>query len=198
MLPMIDYNGTIKLMPHDRLMARLILPLVPSWVRPNQITVVRLLTSPIVFWLFWMKNYALGLPVFLLVAFTDALDGSLARVRRQITPWGITYDPVADKFLIGGVMLIVVIKHLGLWLAGFIVGLEVLTLVGALYFKRQGRLLPANLWGKIKMNLQVAGVVALLAHLLWGFSAMRVASFWIFIASIVVGLVSILVHGQRA
>lgn len=195
---MVDYNVSIKLFPHDRLLARIILPLIPTWVRPNQITVLRLLTSPIVFWLFWMQNYAWGLPVFLLVAFTDTLDGSLARVRKQITPWGITYDPVADKFLIGGVVLILVIKHLGLWLAGFVVGLELLTLVGALYFKRQGRLLPANLWGKIKMNFQVAGVVALLVHLLWGFSAMLVASFWIFAASIVSGLVSILVHGQRA
>ena len=192
-----DLNANIKFFPHDRLLAKIILPFIPAWVRPNHVTALSLITSPIVFWLFWTRQYGWGLPVFLLVALTDAIDGSLARVRRQITTWGILYDPVADKFLIGGVVLILVIKHINLWLAGFIIGLEFLTVLGALYFKRRQRFFPANLWGKIKMNLQVAGVAVLLVNLIWSAPAMREVSFWVFLSSAVAGIISLIAHGGK-
>ena len=184
-------------MPYDILLRWTILPFIPRWITPNHITIVRFITSPIVFWLFWKESYFVGLIAFLAVALTDAVDGALARTRKQITIWGITYDPVADKFLIGGTVLILVIKHLGIWLAGFIVGLETLGIIGAIYFKKKGTIHPANFWGKMKMNLQVLAIVALLVDVIWGWTAWSAVSVWIFISSIVFGILSIIAHVRR-
>lgn len=192
-----ELNRHIKSEPYDRLLAPTILPFIPSYVRPNHVTMVRFLASPFVFWLLWEGEYGWGLLAFLLTALTDAIDGSMARTRRQITVWGTIYDGVADKFLIGGVVLILVLKHLGLWLAGFILGLELFTIVGAFYYKRKGILHPANWWGKIKMNLQVLATVALLVDLIWSRPAFSDISVWIFGASFVFGILSIIAHATK-
>src|SRR5512141_1406324 len=70
---------------HDQLLARTVLRLFPQRVLPNHITMARLVLTPLVVWLIWIGNYAWGVPVFLLTAFTDTIDGSMARTRDQIT-----------------------------------------------------------------------------------------------------------------
>ena len=192
-----ELNQNVKLAPYDRLVAGTLLKLLPARVRPNHITVARMATSPIVFWLLWSGKYKVGLFAFLIVAVTDAMDGALARTRRQITAWGTTYDGVADKFLIGGVVLIVVLKHLGLTLVTLIVVSELLGLIGALYYKRKGIIHPANWWGKIKMNLQVLATVALLVDVIWARPIFSNLSLWIFASSLGFGIISIIAHARK-
>ncbi|OGL65610.1 hypothetical protein A3B21_03035 [Candidatus Uhrbacteria bacterium RIFCSPLOWO2_01_FULL_47_24] len=192
-----EYNQNIKLTFYDVMLRYTLLPLIPSFIRPNHVTMFRLFASPAVFLLFLKEQYFVGLIVFVAVALTDAIDGALARTRKQITIWGIAYDPVADKFLIGGTVLILVIKHLGIWLAGFIVGLETLGIFGVLYFRQKGTIHPANLWGKIKMNLQVIATVVLLVDVIWGRAVWSDVSIWIFVSSIAFGILSIIVHVRR-
>ena len=193
-----EYNAKVKLTPYDILLRKTILPFLPaSVVRPNHITMLRFLTSPIVFWLLWQGWYRSGLVAFLLVALTDAIDGAMARTRRQITLWGITYDGVADKFLIGGGVLIMVFKHLGMELAAVIIGLEFFGVLGALYFQQKGIIHPANWWGKIKMNLQVLATVALLLRVIWGNPKLGDISYWIFVGSIGFGILSIIAHARK-
>lgn len=189
------FNHTrFKPYPTDYFLNKTILPLVPRWVRPNHITILRFITAPIVFWLLWQGNYQWGLPVFLFVAFTDALDGAIARLRNQITPWGIIFDPVADKILIGGSLLILIWKiHPFLVLA--VILMETVTIAGGFYLKLKGRLCPANNWGKAKMVLQVLAVAVFLigsfGNLAWlyGFSAL------LLIASLIFAIISFLSRG---
>ncbi len=192
-----ELNYDVKLMPYDRLVKALLLWMFPMPVRPNHITVARMLLSPLVFVLLWKEEYALGLVTFLLVALTDAIDGAMARTRRQITVWGTLYDGVADKVLIGGVVLILVLKHLGVWLSSAIVGLEVFTLLGAGWFKKKGIVHPANVWGKIKMNLQVIGVAVLLIDLIWSLPVAAQVSGWVFVGSVAFGFMSIIGHAVK-
>ena len=192
-----ELNQNVKLAPYDRLVASTLLKLLPASVRPNHITMVRFITSPIVFWLLWAGYYKAGLIAFLLVAVTDAMDGALARTSRQITLWGTIYDGVADKFLIGGVVLIVVLKHLGLTLVTLVVVLELLSLIGALYYRKKGIVHPANLWGKIKMNLQVLATVALLIDVIWDKPIFSSASLCIFLSSLGFGIISIIAHARK-
>jgi CDP-diacylglycerol--glycerol-3-phosphate 3-phosphatidyltransferase len=155
-------NESIRLFPHDYLMKWVIEPWFPRRVKPNHLTVLRFFLTPLVLWLIWRACWSRALVVFLFAAFTDALDGSLARLRRQITTWGTVADPVADKILIGSVAVAFVARVVGLWLAGLVLCMELLIVLGALYRRSKGKMSSANVFGKTKMCFQVIGVSLLL------------------------------------
>src|SRR3989344_3346828 len=122
----------------DWLLARTVLRLAPRFVAPNYITALRFLLVPIVFFLFIYGHYRAGGLLFIFAAFTDALDGALARTGNQITDWGKVFDPLADKLLVGSATAILVTRFLNFYLAGAIVGIELfLVLFG--YWKKYYR-----------------------------------------------------------
>src|SRR5690242_2692989 len=102
------WNASIVLHPGDRLFAATLGRLTPRWVRPNHLTLLRLLLVPFVLYFLAHERYAIGVPLFLFAALTDWFDGALARTRKQITEWGITHDPFVDKLLIGSVLFVIV------------------------------------------------------------------------------------------
>lgn len=142
----------------DRILGQTVLRLVPSSWRPNYITALRLLATPFVGWLLWSQHYVTGLVCFLVVAFTDALDGAMARTRRQITEVGKLFDPLADKFLICSAVIILMIRFLEPLVAILTLLLELLIILGAVLKKQSGHTIQANGWGKAKMLFQVLGV----------------------------------------
>ncbi|MBI2551623.1 CDP-alcohol phosphatidyltransferase family protein [Candidatus Uhrbacteria bacterium] len=180
---------------HDKLMARVFLPLIPAWVTPNQITVVRFIGIPIVLYCLWRGWFGWGFGLFIFFSFTDALDGSLARVRRMITPWGTFYDPVADKILIVSVGLLSLVRSLHPVLIGLMIVIELLILLGGLVMRRRGTLISANIFGKIKMCLQVVAVALVLlfqiTHLVW---LLPLASV-VLIAAIILATISLFTYG---
>jgi CDP-diacylglycerol--glycerol-3-phosphate 3-phosphatidyltransferase len=154
-----------KLFPHDYLLQYTIIPLIPSFVTPNMVTMFRFVMTPVVLVLLEASQFAVGVPLFLFVAFTDAVDGTLARLRNRITVWGTFYDPLADKVLIGSVVLLVVVQHVHVFLGLLIVAVEVILLMAGYARRRQGKSLGSNVFGKTKMFLQVIGVLMLLIGL---------------------------------
>ena len=110
-------------------------------------------------------NYALGVPLFLFAALTDWFDGSLARCRGQITKWGIIYDPIADKLLVGSVLFIIVLDHINYSLGVALLVVEAVMIGGGWYGSLGGRIEPANKWGKRKMVAEVVGIMLLLLAL---------------------------------
>lgn len=71
-------------------------------VLPNQLTVLRIILTPIFLFLFISGEPTLiqiSLGVFLIAALTDWYDGWLARKFNYITEWGKFMDPLADKIL---------------------------------------------------------------------------------------------------
>lgn len=151
-----------KLYPHDKIMKALVLPFVPAFVKPNYVTIFRILFSPVIFYLFIVESYALAVPAFLLAAFSDMLDGSLARVRNQITPWGIFFDPLADKLLIGGTALLVAVKYFHPVIIIAAIILDAMPSIIWATTKHGGAIMMANWWAKSKMVLQVTSMTALL------------------------------------
>lgn len=169
---------------HDKFLAKTFLKILPRSVTPNQITVFRLLTTPLVFWLIYKQNYVVGILAFLLVAITDALDGSLARTQNKITKFGMLFDPLADKILIGSMVVLLVFRFLNPWLGVAIIGIEIIFIIGALVGKYIFKKTPsANIWGKIKMVCQVVAIFLILLGLLLDYPLL------ITIASGVFGLV---------
>ncbi len=73
------------------------------FLKPNQITIIRVLLIPIfVYFLlseFPYKEY-LSAFIFIVLSLSDALDGYIARKRREITEIGKLIGPIADKLLI--------------------------------------------------------------------------------------------------
>ena len=184
-----------KWFPHDYLLRYTILPLIPKRVTPNMITVLRLALTPFVLWVLLVENYRWGIPLFLLTAFTDALDGSLARVRKQITDWGTFYDPVADKILIASVVFLIVAKHTTPIIAALIIFFELaIILVGGIR-KRKGAVIHANIFGKTKMFLQVLGVTFLLLAIYSGHDSLIQVSYGTLSLAIVFAIISLFTYG---
>ncbi len=145
------FESADRLFFHDKFLAKTILKLFPGKVTPNMVTTFRLIATPVVAFLMLYQHYSIGLITFLVVAFTDMIDGSLARTRNQITEWGKVCDPLADKILIALMIFIIVLRYISIWTAGIIVGLEVVIIFSAWREKMEGKEVQANFWGKIKM-----------------------------------------------
>ncbi|MEI7513143.1 MAG: CDP-alcohol phosphatidyltransferase family protein [bacterium] len=161
-------KGRAKINFFDRLIANTVLPFVPRTVRPNAVTVFRFICIPFVIYFFLTESYLWGTIIFVLAAFSDALDGAMARVRHQITSDGKFFDPLADKLLIGSASIILISRYISWQLALLIILLELMIISIALYKKRTMKhvVIQAKLSGKIKMVLQCAGIILLLFFIL--------------------------------
>jgi CDP-diacylglycerol--glycerol-3-phosphate 3-phosphatidyltransferase len=165
-----------KLYPHDFIMKYTVIPLVPRWIRPNHVTILRMLMTPFVVWVLFLGDLRLGIPLFIFAAFTDVLDGSLARLRKQVTPWGIFFDPVADKLLVGSVALTIAIQFFHPILVFVAIALDLLPAIVFLSRMNPGnQMMAANIWGKMKMVLQFLSLTALLLGIFLGYDWLIVA-----------------------
>lgn len=188
-------NENIRLFPHDRLLAKTVIPLIPSFVSPNQITVLRFFLIPLILFLLWSQRWEWALGLFLFAAFTDALDGSLARVRKQITLWGTIADPIADKLLVGSAVVLFVAREINPLFAALIILIEVMIVCGAFIRQYRGHLVSANEYGKLKMVCQVIGVSLLLLAKIEGFQLAVPFAIGTFSVAIVFAVVSLLTYG---
>jgi cardiolipin synthase (CMP-forming) len=84
-------------------------------------------------------------------AFTDVMDGYLARKYNEITETGKIIDPLADKFVIGAVVLkLFIINEIPDYYFWMVVGRDLLIFVGGIIVSNKiGRILPSNMLGKI-------------------------------------------------
>lgn len=107
-----------------------------------------------------------ALVVFLVAALTDWLDGALARRHGWVTDFGKLMDPLADKLLV--MAAFVCLARLGLFAAWMVVAIlarEFLVTGLRLTAASQGRVLPADGWGKGKTIAQMLTVIAALIYL---------------------------------
>lgn len=188
-------NETIVLCRHDRILAKIFLPIIPKWVKPNHLTILRFILVPLVAYLTWSANWSWLIPVFIFAGFTDLLDGTLARVRKQITLWGTIADPAADKLLIGSVAVLFLARHVSFLLAFTLVFLEFLIIVGAYARQRRGEYLSANWSGKIKMFLQVVGIAGLMIATFGDVHWLGPISILLIIVSFGFAIVSLVTYG---
>ena len=113
----------------------------------------------------WVLNVAWVF--FLLVALTDALDGYLARRLDLSTDFGRIADPFVDKIYICGTFVFLssaqdLAVRIDAWMVVLVIGREFLITGIRGYTEARGHSFPASLWGKLKMFLQCATVVAIL------------------------------------
>jgi CDP-diacylglycerol--glycerol-3-phosphate 3-phosphatidyltransferase len=138
---------------------------------PNQLTVFRLgLAAAFVFVLSlgFRGQFTVAAVLFALAAFTDYLDGAIARRRNLITDFGKLMDPLADKILTASAFVLLAVDHaIPAWAVIVIISREFLitglrTLAGA-----KGIVLPAEKLGKHKTAWQMITIVYFLVLLSW-------------------------------
>ena len=131
----------------------------------NVLTVLRLLLVPVFIWLSLLPGDRARLAavvVFVVAAFTDRLDGQLARSWGLVTSFGKIADPIADKALtLSAFVLLSVNQRLWWWVTILIVVRE-LGITVMRFFMLRRAVMAASRGGKIKTALQMVGLVGLL------------------------------------
>jgi cardiolipin synthase len=96
----------------------------------NSITIIRILLVPVFIISLVYNHLGLALIIFATAAFTDGLDGFIARAFNQKTVLGSYLDPTADKLLLLAAYLTLAVKNfLPSWLAVIVVSRDVILVV---------------------------------------------------------------------
>ncbi|MCD6337417.1 MAG: CDP-alcohol phosphatidyltransferase family protein [Candidatus Marinimicrobia bacterium] len=131
----------------------------------NIISMARIvLTIPAV-WLFATDQWVWGLIILGICVISDWLDGFVARKTHEVSDFGKFIDPVADKVVAAGMIVLMIIRmDFPLW---FLILLTVrdgsIYIIKRILYKRTGIVTGANITGKIFiLLLTISGVLWLL------------------------------------
>ena len=158
---------------------------------PNILTVARIVLVPFLMvvlltrfegeLIFGVAKEIVGAAIFGIAAFTDWLDGYLARRRSQVTQLGQLMDPLADKLLITAALVsLVQMEMASAWMVAVILGRELaITVLRSVAYVR-GVTIPASPLGKVKMGTQVLAILLLiLGRQVWVFWIVGQIALWV-------------------
>lgn len=159
---------------------------------PNKLTVMRILLVFVILIISFLnisgEVFGISLKfliieiIFIIASITDHYDGYLARKNNQITTFGKFLDPIADKILVVTTMLLLTERGtLPAWIPIVTIFREFLVsgyrLVEA---KEGGKVVAANIWGKIKTVTQMIAIMLMLIdpNKFFAFSATNLPMPW--------------------
>lgn len=127
---------------------------------PNILSFARLATVPVFVWLFTSDRKNAAVLLYAVAAWTDFLDGYIARHTGSVTELGKLLDPLADRIFIAALAVALVAEDLlPMWLAVAVVGRDVVIL--ALYpavHRGAVRRIRVNFTGKLATAALLAGL----------------------------------------
>ena len=134
--------------------------------RPNKLTAARIILVPF-FVAALLINFPLNnlaaLAIFAAASITDLLDGKIARKRGLVTDFGKFADPLADKILVISALLCFVQLGLCDCVAVIIVLFREFAVTSIrLIAASKGKVIAANIWGKVKTVTQMVAVICVL------------------------------------
>lgn len=177
---------------------------------PILLTWLRVALIPLVVGVFylpgeWLSPWHQGMAsttVFIVAAITDWVDGYLARRWNQTSAFGAFLDPVADKLMVAGALLVLVqMNRVNALLAFIIIGREIaisalrewMALIGA------PRSVAVSSLGKIKTISQMVAIPMLLYYeTLFGFLDTRFWGVWLMMVAAVLTVWSMLYYLRKA
>lgn len=138
---------------------------------PNQLTLARAVLAVVLFVLIVAQEWAWCVVVFAVAAFTDWLDGYLARLQNLTSTLGRILDPLVDKVLLCGtyIFLLPLGEEQGWlrpWMVTVVVARELVITSLRSFLEQMGARFGADWLGKLKMGLQCAAVFAIFVALL--------------------------------
>lgn len=129
-------------------------------VLPNQLTVARIILTPVFMYLFLSEDVVLkqiSIVVFVIAAITDWYDGWLARKFNYITNWGKFLDPLADKILTSAAFIsFVMIDVYAGWMVALIISRDFIITGLRLYAEYAGWSFSTSVLAKWKTFIQMA------------------------------------------
>lgn len=126
---------------------------------PNQLTVLRVILSPVFLFFFlseiiWMKQVSVA--IYIVAALTDWYDGWLARKFNYITSWGKFWDPLADKILTSFAFIgFALVDLIPWWMVGIIVGRDVIVTLLRVFADMKNYQFTTSYYAKWKTMLQM-------------------------------------------
>ena len=136
---------------------------------PNLLTLSRIIAVPVLIALLWRPDpllYGLAFGLYALVGITDYFDGYLARRMGTVSKLGAFLDPIADKFMVAAVLLMLVAVQLidGIHIIAAIAILLRELLVSGLreYLAGSQVSVPVSRLAKWKTTLQLVSLGALI------------------------------------
>jgi cardiolipin synthase len=142
---------------------------------PNVITLSRIVLIPLIIGLYylpygWISDHEKNLTatlVFILAAATDWLDGYLARRLNQMSAFGEFLDPVADKLIVAGALIVLVyLQRVDMLVALIIIGREIAISALREWMAKvgQAKSVAVAFIGKLKTVSQMVAIPLLLYH----------------------------------
>ncbi|AFZ83898.1 CDP-diacylglycerol--glycerol-3-phosphate 3-phosphatidyltransferase [Candidatus Kinetoplastibacterium blastocrithidii TCC012E] len=139
---------------------------------PIVLTFIRIAISPLILLLFYIPNKYicsafinnLAALLFILAAFTDWLDGWLARYLNQSTSFGAFLDPVADKIIVCTSLIVLLdLGRVSMLVALIIIGREIFISSLREWMARIGSeyIVSVHALGKLKTMFQMAAIPCL-------------------------------------
>jgi len=132
----------------------------------NLLGIARIAATPVVIALMLIGTPGLGIVAFVIfavAAWTDFLDGWVARRRGEVSPLGVFMDLTADKVLVGGVLVAMVeVGLLPTWMVATILVRELVIAGVRQMAAAENVVIAARPLGKAKTLTTLAGMALLL------------------------------------
>jgi CDP-diacylglycerol--glycerol-3-phosphate 3-phosphatidyltransferase len=137
---------------------------------PTILTIIRAVLAPLVIVAFYLpidNRYWLAGILFAIAGLTDYLDGYLARKMKLTSNFGAFLDPIADKILVAGVLIMLVEHYRTLWITApaiVIIYREIMVsgLREWMATRGESHKVSVALIGKIKTMFQMGAIMALI------------------------------------
>lgn len=121
------------------------------WTIPNILGYLRIALIPVIVLSYLNDKLAYAFAALALSAFSDAIDGFIARKFNQVTDLGKVLDPIADKLTEAAVIVCVATRHRPVMILFFMLAVKELcmTLMGMKTIKVTGGVFSAKWYGKV-------------------------------------------------
>lgn len=135
----------------------------------NKLTLLRIiLIVPFIVFLLLSGNGSmllkiLAFSVFMIASITDFFDGYIARKYNMVTDFGKLMDPLADKILVlGALILFVELQYIPSWMVIVIISREFLVTGIRTLAASKGEVIPAGMSGKLKTTTQMIAILIII------------------------------------
>lgn len=131
---------------------------------PNAISVLRIISIPIIAWLISRQNMILALIVLAISSASDGLDGLIARRFNQVSKIGQLLDPIADRLLIFcSILALAVCNVVPWWMLILVTARDVTMAILILLLAQHGYgPLPVHFVGKTGTAVLLISIVGLM------------------------------------
>jgi len=174
---------------------------------PNKLTTIRLIFVPlfVVIYLFPFQALGLSIPtfeilstqlslldiilffIFVIAAFTDFLDGHIARKKNLVTTFGKFIDPIADKLIVNtALMLLASTQKISIVIPIIMISRDTIVDAIRLVASQQNVVLAASYLGKAKTMTQMIAIgILLLNNVIFDFFGIPMDQILIWLATVI-------------